>query len=117
MLTEALPHPPRREIARLAALPHVMPLLAQRRPHVPYLRVMARHDGGEIASVTAAGAQGDEEVTGTGRPVHKVKSGGSSQLRYQNHTEDAGQDQRQGTRLAGYRRSSCRGRRAHRGRR
>jgi release factor family 2 len=91
VLTEALPHPPRREIARLAALPHVMPLLAQRRPHVAYLRVMARHDGGEIAAVTAAGAQDDEEVTGTGHPVHKVKSGGSSQLRYQNHTEDAWQ--------------------------
>jgi Bacterial archaeo-eukaryotic release factor family 2 len=89
VLTEALPHPPRREIARLAALPHVMPLLAQRRPHVPYLRVMARHDGGEIASVTAAGTQDDEKVTGTGRPVHKVKSGGSSQLRYAHHTEDA----------------------------
>ena len=89
VLTEALPHPPRREIARLAPLPHVMPLLAQRRPHVPHLRVMARHDGGEIASVTAAGVQDDEEVTGTGRPVHKVKGGGSSQLRYARHTEDA----------------------------
>jgi hypothetical protein len=30
VLTEPLPHPPRREIARLAPLPHVMPLLAQR---------------------------------------------------------------------------------------
>ena len=89
VLTEALPHPPRREIARLAPLPHVMPLLAQRRPHVPHLRVMARHDGGEIASVTAAGPQDDEEVTGTGRPVHKIKGGGSSQLRYARHTEDA----------------------------
>ena len=89
VLTEALPHPPRREIARLAPLPHVMPLLAQRRPHVPYLRVMARHDGGEVASITAAGAQDDEEVTGTGWPVHKIKGGGSAQLRYQNDTEEA----------------------------
>jgi hypothetical protein len=89
LLTEALPRPPRREIARLAPLPHVMPLLAQRRPHVPHLQVMARHDGGEIASVTAAGTQDDEAVTGTGRPVHKIKGGGSSQLRYQHHTEDA----------------------------
>ncbi len=89
VLTEALPHPPRREIARLAPLPHVMPLLAQRRPHVPYLRVMARHDGGEIASVTAAGTQEDEDVTGTAGPVHKVKGGGSAQLRYARHTEDA----------------------------
>ena len=89
VLTEGLPHPPRREIARLAPLPHVMPLLAQRQPHVPHLRVMARHDGGEIASVTAAGAQDDEEVTGTGWPVHQFKGGGSAQQRYQHDTEEA----------------------------
>jgi hypothetical protein len=89
LLTEPLPHPPRREIARLAPLPHVMPLLAQRRPHVPHLRVMARHDGGEIASVTGAGIEEDEEVTGPGWPVHKTKGGGWSQLRYQRSTEEA----------------------------
>ena len=38
VLTEPLPHPPRREIARLAPLPHVMPLLAQRGPRVPHRR-------------------------------------------------------------------------------
>ncbi len=89
LLSEPLPHPPRREIARLAPLPHVMPLLAQRRPHVPHLRVMARHDGGEIASVTGAGVEEDEEVTGAGWPVHKTKGGGWSQLRYQRSTEEA----------------------------
>jgi hypothetical protein len=65
LLTEPLPHPPRREIARLAPLPHVMPLLAQRRPHVPHLRVMARHDGGEIASVTGAGVEEDDAAPAT----------------------------------------------------
>ena len=89
VLTEPLPHPPRREIARLAALPHVMPLLAQRGPRVPHLRVMARHDGGEIASVTGTGLVQDEEVTGTGWPVHKTGGGGSAQLRYQRSTEEA----------------------------
>ncbi|MDX6333691.1 MAG: hypothetical protein QOG05_1031 [Streptosporangiaceae bacterium] len=89
VLTEPLPHPPRREIARLAPLPHVMPLLAQRRPHVPHLRVMARHDGGEIESVTAGGTAHEEEVSGTGWPVHKTKGGGWSQLRYQRSTEEA----------------------------
>jgi len=89
VLTEPLPHPPRREIARMAPLPHVMPLLAQRGPRVPHLRVMARHDGGEIASVTGAGIVEDEEVTGPGWPVHKTKGGGWSQLRYQRSTEEA----------------------------
>ena len=89
VLTEPLPHPPRREIARLAPLPHVMPLLAQRGPRVPHLRVMARHDGGEIASVTGTGLVQDEEVTGPGWPVHKTRGGGWAQLRYQRSTEEA----------------------------
>ncbi len=89
VLTEPLPHPPRRGIARVAPLPHVMPLLAQRGPRVPHLQVMARHDGGEIASVTATGLVRDEELAGTGWPVHKTKGGGWAQLRYQRSTEEA----------------------------
>ena len=80
---------PRREIARLDALPHVMPLLAQRAPRVPHLRVTARHDGGDVVAVSAAGTTAEEEVIGTGWPVHKAKVGGSSQLRYERSTEDA----------------------------
>jgi len=89
VLTEPLPNPPRREIARLAPLPHVMPLLAQRGPRIPHLQVMARHDGGEIASITGAGLVEDEEVTGTGWPVHKTKGGGWAQWRYQSSTQEA----------------------------
>ena len=89
LLTEGLPAVPRREIARLAPLPHVMPLLAQRAPRVPHLRVTARHDGGEVVTVSAAGTSAEEEVIGTGWPVHKVSSGGWSQLRYQRSTEEA----------------------------
>ena len=89
LLAEGLPRPPRREIARLSLLPHVMPLLVQRSPHVPYLRVSARRDGGDIAAVGAAGAEHDAEVTGSGWPVHKSSAGGWSQLRYQRSTEEA----------------------------
>jgi release factor family 2 len=89
LLTEALPARPRREIARLAALPHVMPLLAQRDPHLPQLRVTARHDGGEVVAVSAPGDTDQEEVIGTGWPVHKVSGGGWSELRYQRSTEEA----------------------------
>ena len=89
LYTEGLPAVPRREIARLAALPHVMPLLAQRAPRVPHLRVTARHDGGDVVAVSAAGTTAEEEVIGTGWPVHKAKVGGSSQLRYERSTEDA----------------------------
>lgn len=89
LLAEALPAAPRREITRLAVLPHVMPLLAQRSPHVAHLRVTARHDGGEVLAVSAAGATDDEEVTGTGWPVHKTGLGGSATKRYENSTEEA----------------------------
>ncbi len=73
----------------MAPLPHVMPLLAQRSPHVPHLRVTARHDGGDVVTVSAAGAADEEEVIGTGWPVHKAAGGGWSQLRYQRSTEEA----------------------------
>ena len=89
LLTEALPAAPRREITRRAVLPHVMPLLAQRSPHVAHLRVTARHDGGEVLAVTASGATRDEEVTGTGWPVHKTGLGGWATKRYENSTEEA----------------------------
>jgi hypothetical protein len=89
LLTEALPAAPRREITRLAVLPHVMPLLAQRSPHIAHLRVTARHDGGEVLAVRASGAEYAEEVTGTGWPVHKTGLGGWATKRYENSTEEA----------------------------
>ncbi|HTT51057.1 MAG TPA: Vms1/Ankzf1 family peptidyl-tRNA hydrolase [Streptosporangiaceae bacterium] len=88
-LAASLAAPPRREIARVAPLPHAMPLLAQRDPHIPQLRVTARHDGGEVVVVNAAGREYEEQVAGTGWPVHKVSGGGWSQLRYQRSTEEA----------------------------
>jgi hypothetical protein len=87
-LTEPLPQPPRREIARLDRLPHVMPLLAQRSPQVPHLRVEARRDGGEILALSGRGG-GREEVTGTGWPVHKTGGGGWSARRYDDSVEEA----------------------------
>jgi Bacterial archaeo-eukaryotic release factor family 2 len=88
-LTEPLPHPPRREIAQLDRLPHVMPLLAQRAPHVPHLRVEARRDGGEILAVSGHDGNREEELTGTGWPVHKTGRGGWSARRYDDSAEEA----------------------------
>ena len=52
----SLDAPPRREIARLAPLPHLMPLLAQRRPPIPHVRVSATRVGGEIVAIGGSGA-------------------------------------------------------------
>ena len=84
-----LDSPPRRPIARLAPLPHLMPLLAQHRAPVPYLLVSATHEGGEIVAVGGTGAQWQDSIEGPGWPVHKTSVGGWSQDRYQRSVEEA----------------------------
>jgi hypothetical protein len=71
-LTAALPRPPRQEISRYAALPHVMPLLAQLPPQVPHVRVGAERTGGRVLTVSAGGAAATSTITGQGWPVHKT---------------------------------------------
>jgi Bacterial archaeo-eukaryotic release factor family 2 len=86
--TGTLDAPPRREIARLAPLPHLMPLLAQRRPPIPHVRVSATRVGGEIVAVGGTGQQWRDWVAGQQWPVHKAKVGGWSQERYQRSVEE-----------------------------
>ena len=94
LLTEALPAPPRREIARLAPLPHVMPMLAQGPPLVPHLRVTATLAGGQVLSAGRGGSR--ERDVGPGAwPVHKTRSGGWSQARHQRSAEHAWQENAQ----------------------
>jgi hypothetical protein len=87
--TGALDAPPRREIARLAPLPHLMPLLAQRRPPIPHVRVSATRAGGEIVAIGGSGRGWRDWVAGRGWPVHKTSVGGWSQDRYQRSVEEA----------------------------
>jgi hypothetical protein len=86
--TGALDGPPRREIARLAPLPHVMPLLAQHRPPIPHLRVTATRTGGEIVAIGGSGGEWRDWVAGQQWPVHKTSVGGWSQDRYQRSVEE-----------------------------
>jgi len=85
----ALDAPPRREIARLAPLPHVMPLLAQHRPPVPHVRVSATKAGGEVVAIGGTGEGWRDWVAGRAWPVHKTSVGGWSQDRYQRSVEEA----------------------------
>jgi Bacterial archaeo-eukaryotic release factor family 2 len=87
-LTGALDAPPRREIARLAPLPHLMPLLAQLRPLIPHVRVSVTHEGGEVVTVGGTGAEWRDSVAGKTWPIHRAKIGGWSQARFQRHVED-----------------------------
>jgi hypothetical protein len=92
-LVVKLPGVPRREQARWGVLPDLLPLLVQSPPRPPHLLVSATREGGEILMVGAAGSAGqpqdEQDIQGTGWPVHKVKSGGWSQDRYQRSAEDA----------------------------
>ena len=84
----ALDGPPRREIARFAPLPHLMPLLAQHRPPIPHLRVSATRTGGEIVAIGGSGKVWRDWVAGQTWPVHKAKVGGMSQDSYQRSDEE-----------------------------
>ena len=86
--TGALDAPPRREIARLAPLPHLMPLLAQRRPPIPHLRVSATRGGGEIVAVGGTGWSWRDWVAGQQWPLHKTSVGGWSEPRFQRSVEE-----------------------------
>ena len=86
--TGALDGPPRRQIARLAPLPHLMPLLAQHRPPIPHLRVSATRTGGEIVAIGGNGGEWRDWVAGQQWPIHKTSVGGWSQDRYQRSVEE-----------------------------
>jgi hypothetical protein len=90
-LDSLLPRPPRRETARWAPLPHLMPLLAQLSPVVPYVLVVVDRLGADIRAVGAHGAW-SEEVDGRDWPVHKAGAGGWSELRYQHKVEETWQE-------------------------
>jgi hypothetical protein len=84
----ALDAPPRREIARLAPLPHLMPLMAQHPPPIPHVRVSATRTGGEIVAIGGSGDNWRDWVAGRPWPVHKTQAGGWSQDNYQRHAEE-----------------------------
>jgi hypothetical protein len=87
-LSSDLPGLPRREIARYAPLPHVMPWLAQWPPHIPHVRVAAGRAGGQVVVVSRAGTSGAAAVQGQSWPVHKVSRGGWGERRVQNSADE-----------------------------
>jgi release factor family 2 len=88
VFTGALDAAPRRQIARLARLPHVMPLLAQHRPPIPHLRVSATRTGGEIVAIGGEGSAWRDWVAGRQWRVHKTPVGGWAQDKHQRTVEE-----------------------------
>ncbi|GAT70919.1 peptide chain release factor 1 [Planomonospora sphaerica] len=85
--TEALAEPPRRATARWSALPHVMPLLAQRGENVPHVRVVIDHLGADVITV-GSGAPRRTAVQVQDWPHQKTAQGGWSQRHYENNVEE-----------------------------
>ncbi|MGQ5265258.1 baeRF2 domain-containing protein [Micromonospora sp. ZYX-F-536] len=87
-LVEPMPAPPPSDEAQYGPLPHVMPLLAQRRAEVPHVRVLADRTGGDLDAITADGTPRQRTVEGDETfPLRKVQVGGWSHRRYQQAAE------------------------------
>ncbi|HEV2087806.1 MAG TPA: Vms1/Ankzf1 family peptidyl-tRNA hydrolase [Cryptosporangiaceae bacterium] len=82
--------PPRRETARFAPLPHVMPLVAQTGEAVPHVLAVVDRIGADITAV-GSGGNVETEVTGSDHPIRKVAPGGWSQRRFQQRVEETWQ--------------------------
>jgi hypothetical protein len=81
-----LPQPPLRQTARFAPLPHLMPLVAQLRPLVPYVLAVVDRAGGDVTVHGPAAAE-EHELSGRGYPLHKSGQGGWSAPKYEHRTE------------------------------
>ncbi|MFG1677653.1 Vms1/Ankzf1 family peptidyl-tRNA hydrolase [Micromonospora sp. NPDC049282] len=90
VLTEYLSAPPLRDLATWAALPHTMPLVAQRGEQVAWVRVLADRTGADAMAVSAGGVPRRARVTGRqSRQLRRVQPGGWSQSRYQRAAMEA----------------------------
>ena len=90
VLTEYLSAPPMRDLASWSALPHTMPLVAQRGEQVAWVRVLADRTGADAMAVSAGGVPRRAHVTGgQSRQLRRVQPGGWSQSRYQRAAMEA----------------------------
>jgi hypothetical protein len=88
-LEHTLPSPPRRQMARLGTLPHLMPFVAQLSETAPYVLVVVDRTG---ADVTAYGPFGEkraeQHVKGGTLHVRKVKPGDWAHKQFQRRSEN-----------------------------
>jgi Bacterial archaeo-eukaryotic release factor family 2 len=81
--------PPREVLARWAALPSLVPLLAHEQSQVPYVAVLASRGAAELVAQTPEGDRGAPVVVEGEQSPHLTRSapGGWSQPRYQHRAE------------------------------
>ncbi|MCU7727085.1 Vms1/Ankzf1 family peptidyl-tRNA hydrolase [Actinoplanes sp. KI2] len=89
-MAQALPSPPPADVAYSEPLPHVLPLLEQRRAEVPYVRVLADRTGADLDALSVGGAPRHRTVAGSATfPLRKVHVGGWSHRHYLQAVEES----------------------------
>ncbi|TDC81058.1 peptide chain release factor 1 [Micromonospora sp. KC606] len=90
VLTEYLTAPPLNDLAVWSALPHTMPLVAQRGEQIAWVRVLADRTGADAMAVSAGGVPRRAHVQGRESwQLRRVQPGGWSQSRYQRAAMEA----------------------------
>ena len=88
-LDVALAEVPRRETARWAPLPDLMPMVAQFGARVPYVLALVDRTGADVTVVGPDRSSAETQtVKGDTYPIRKVGVGGWSHLRYLHKAED-----------------------------
>lgn len=81
---------PARDLATVAPLPVLAPLLTWRQSVVPHVVVLVDRTGADVSAVPRRGEPIEEEVTGdTDAPIHRAPAGGWSQRRFQERVQNA----------------------------
>ena len=83
-----LDDPPAHDTAAVSRLPHLMPYLAGRAQHVPYLLAVADRTGADISIWPHRGNARDATVDGDRYPVHRTGRDDWSEWHFQNRVEN-----------------------------
>jgi hypothetical protein len=88
-LAASLPDPPELELARVAPLPSLLPLVRWLHEQVPHVVVRADRTGADITAYAAHAEPAESETVDTERyPIHKTGLGGWATLRYEHTVEE-----------------------------
>lgn len=89
LLDRPLGEPPRRQVACLRRLPHLMPLIEHELPMETYVLLVADATGADLAGYSAGGALlAVADVPGSDFPVHKVRGTGLSTRKAAHRVEE-----------------------------
>lgn len=85
-----LPEPPPQDVVRVAALPHLLPLLDALQLRIPHVVVLADREGADVLAYTSGPDPAERtSLEGQRWPVHRAHAGGWSTKRYDATVENS----------------------------